>query len=169
MSKVKNVNANTRKGTSAKTITKDSNVADTLEQVQSEKIKEKIKISFANMNLESVAPKTNNGANKQVGKYRYYENENVESSTRQKFRKTLSRLIDNILFSANEFQKVENEVNENLFFDSVKAFNKEYKYRYLVNDFGVESLLNSNATPNFINRVKMALNCIKTNNLQTLL
>lgn len=122
---------------------------------------------FKKFNLETVAPKKNNGANVKVGKYIYHENEKVESSTRQKFRKVLDRNIDNILFSANELKKENNNTNNALFLDAIKVFNTDYQHRYLDSkSYTVESLLNSNATPNFLTRVKIALDIIKEFNLQ---
>ena len=158
----KNVNAEKKQSVKKQSVKKQS--------VKNESVKnESVKIyDFKNFNLEKIAPKTNKGANKQLGKYIYLENEVCNGSTRSKFRTILDRLVDNILFYAYECKKDnKNKENSKLFLQSVIDFNVNYKMRYVDSvSYSLESFINSNSKDSRSERLKEVLNIIKTFKLQ---
>lgn len=121
-----------------------------------------LKIDLKKFNLENIAPKTRNGENKSLGLYNYYESEKSNSAQRTKFRNKLERLIDNIIYAASIFEKNQTKESEKNFLNEITEFKKEYQHRYKINDYTVESVLNSNARPAFRNKVQICFEIIKS-------
>jgi 5'-deoxynucleotidase YfbR-like HD superfamily hydrolase len=129
---------------------------------QNAKENQTLKIDLKKFNLENIAPKTRNGENKTNGLYNYFENEKSNSAQRTKFRNKLERLTDNIIFAGAKFEKENSKENEKEFLAEIEAFKTEYQHRYKIQDYSIESVLNSNARPAFRNKVAICFEIIKS-------
>lgn len=99
------------------------------------------------------------------GIYKYYDGERPTSSQRDKFRRKIASMCDSVLLSAKAYAITPNEANEKNLKDSVKEFNKYYKFRYTLNNYSVESITSSQKDTKRAD-FKLLFEIIKDNNLQ---
>lgn len=123
--------ANPAKNPAKKTISQDS--------VQAKKILNLSSFVDVLSKKEINAPSKNTS----IGIYKYNEGEKMSSSTRSKFRRIIESYCDSILLSAKNHAVKNSVESEKDLLDNIEKFKEYYAFRYVVNDFKVESITNS--------------------------